>query len=344
MQPFATARRSGDNAAGRLERAALALVADGITTELQATVVHQRFATTVAGYAISSITATLLSLQWPLWGGLFAGAVMLGGVTDLAGGRSWVRRLIPRRGHRNVLAWLQDKAPDPSPGPWPGQTAETTTPKQILLLIPDHPSHRTISGGTGIGAVFGLASLLAILAAPALDPPVAATVLAVTAGSLLITALAAIAIDRRPAAPRSARGVAAARSILAALDPALPSRVGIVVVGSMEPWFDGVEVLLRARQRRHPASSTRVLIWHPGSGPLQRVERDGVFGRPSPAVMAHALHPLPIARRRWWHPPRTGALRARRLGWTAAGLVGGDDNGPTVDALVRLIQDLSEST
>lgn len=340
LHPYAAARRPRDNAAGRLERAALALVADGWSTELQSTVVHRRLAPSVAGYAIAAITSSVVALRWPTAGAALSAAVFLGGLVDLAGGRSWVRRLTPRRGHRNVLLWADQKAPDPHPGPWPGLEPADPHQRQVLVVVPDHPQSRPSSLGTGLGAMFGLIALGSILATLLLEPAAASTALAASAVSLLFVAAVAMAIDRRPGRPRSAQGIAAARAITEALAPMPGLRVGVVIVGSLEPWFDGVEVLLQSRRRRLPPDRTDVLVWHPGHGPLSKVPHDGLFGRSAAPHLLQAARALPVAATRRLRPWRTGALRAQRLGWPALGLVGGRPDRATIDALVQVLHDL----
>jgi len=304
--------------------------------------VHRHFAPTVAGYALSAITASLVAVQWPIFGGALAAAVTLGGITDLAGGRSWVRHLTPRRGHRNVLLWAHTKAPDPTPGPWPCQATDDTPKKQVLLVLPDHPNRRSASLMTGLGAFFGLVASGAILATNLLHPTTAATVLAATAVALVFISVVAIAIDRRPGRPRSARGIAAARDIIEALPPLEHARVGIVIVGGLEPWFDGIEVLLHSRRRRLPPDRTQLLVWHPAPGPLQKVDTDGAFRKAAPVHLTAATQHLPTATHRWLRPRRTGALRARRMGWSALGLVGGDHDPDAIDALARILHSVAD--
>ena len=309
------------------------MVADGWTAELQATVVHRRLAPTVAGYALAAITATLVSTGWPTVGGVLAVSVLLGGIADLAGGRSWVRHLTPRRGHRNVLLWADEKPPDPAPGPWPGGTPGAPHRRQVLLLIPDHPAFRTMSWGTGLGALFGAVAVASIVGSQLTEAATAMALLAGTAAGLVAISLLAMAVDRRPARPKSARGVAAARAIVDALPTSLVPRVGIVVIGSMEPWFDGIEVLLRSRRRRMPPTDTDVVVWHPGPGPVRVVTADGVFRRAPARVLVEAMSAIPPMPPRWWRPWRTGALRARGLGWSAVGLVGGGNDPESIRTL-----------
>ena len=341
LHPYAAARRPRDNASGRLERAALALVADGWTTELQATVIHERIAPTIVGYTVAAITAVLISPAWPIFGAVLAAAVTLGGGVDLVGGRSWVRGLTPRRGHRNVLLWSGTKPPDPTPGPWPGVEAPDQTRRQVLLVIPDHPGGGRLSNVTALGAFFGLFALAAIFAIQMVHPSSATNVTAVAASFLLLVSMVAFAVDRRRQSPRSVPGVAAARALVEQLPTAVSARIGIIIVGGLSPWFDGVETLLFSRRRRHPRQHTDIVVWHPGRGQLSRVDRDGVFGRRAPPHLVHAAAEIPPARPRRLRPWRTAALRARRMGWPALGLVGGSDDAQSIAAVAHLLHTLA---
>ncbi len=342
LHPYAAARRPRDNAAGRLERAALALVADGWTTELQATVVHRRLAPSVAGYAIAAITAILISFGWPRVGVVLAALVALGGGIDLVGGRSWVRALTPRRGHRNILLWASSKPPDPTPGPWPGLEAADADVPQLLLVLPDRPGATSVSYGTALGAFFGLVALASIASSFFLAPAPNGTLLAATAAGLFFISVIAISIDRSPGRPKAAPGVAAARALMERLPADLHARVGIVIVGALEPWFDGVEVLLQSRRRRLPPDRTDILVWHPGPGPVQKVLHDGAFGRPAHERLVQAAASLPTAPRRWLRPRRTAALRAARMGWPALGLVGGGIDDASIDTISTVLSNLAD--
>lgn len=341
LHPYVAARRPRDNASGRLERAALALVADGWTTELQATVIHKRIAPAVVGYTVAAITAVLFGPTWPVLGVLLAAAVTWGGVVDLAGGRSWVRRLTPRRGHRNVLLWSDTKPPDPTPGPWPDTEAPDSARRQVLLVIPDHPGGGRLSNVTALGAFFGLFALAAIFATHMVHPSSANNVTAVAASFLLLVSMVAFGVDRRRRSPRAIPGIAAARALVDQIPSSVSARVGIVIVGGLSPWFDGVETLLFSRRRRHPPQHTDIVVWHPGRGRLSRVERDGVFRRHPPSHLVHASNDIPPARPRRLRPWRTGALRARRMGWPALGLVGGSDDAQSIAAVARVLHALA---
>jgi len=297
----------------------------------------------LAAYAIFSVIATVLALHSPSLGAAIAAATAAAGVIDLAGGRSWVRVLTPRRGHRNVLLWAQEPAPDPFPGPWPGRARhpEHTPPEQVLLILPAHPRRRRWSWGPAWGLLFGTAALLGILAG--LQQPPQTALVTHTAMTIALSLLAAISlgIGRRGRRPQSAQGIAAARSVIDALPQAASSaRIGVVIVGGMEPWFDGLEVLLRSRGRRLPAWRTRLVVWHPGPGQLATVPIDGPFRNGAPAQLLHAADTcdIPPAATRTARPWRTGALRARRLGWPALGLVGGSDDIDTISQLAELLQ------
>ncbi len=342
LHPYAAARRPRDNAAGRLERAAQALVADGWTTELQATVIHRRIAPTIVGYAIAAITAVALSPAWPVVSLLLAVAVTIGGFVDLAGGRSWVRALTPRTGHRNILLWSDSHPPDPTPGPWPGLSHADATRRQVLLVVPDHPGGGRLSNITALGAFFGLFALTAILVTTKVHTPSPVMVLAVSVAFLVLVSMVAFGIDRRRRSPHAVPGVAAARAIVEQLPESLSARIGIVIVGGLSPWFDGVETLLYSRRRRHPPKETDIVVWHPGRGSLTRVERDGAFRRRPPARLNRAAAPIPLAVPRRLRPWRTAALRAQRMGWPALGLVGGNNDAPTIAALVDLLEALAD--
>jgi len=84
------------------------------------------------------------------------------------------------------------------------------------------------------------------------------------------------------------------------------------------------------------------VVWHPGPGELSVVPSDGPFRSPPPMALLTAARScdIPEALPRKARPWRTGALRARRLGWPAVGLVGGTDNTATVDKLARLLMAL----
>ncbi len=331
-----------DGAPARIERAARALVDDGWHAELQATSIHSRFATVFASYALFSVVATVLALHSPTVGAAIAAATAVAGMIDLAGGRSWVRVLTPRRGHRNVLLWAQEPAPDPFPGPWPDRARhpEPTPSEQVLLVLPAHPRRRRWSWGPAWGLLFGSTALLGILAG--LGQPPQTTLVTHTAMTIALSVLAAISlgIGRRGRRPQSAQGIAAARSVVDALPTVTSARIGVVIVGGMEPWFDGLEVLLKSRGRRLPAWRTRFVVWHPGPGHLASVPSDGPFRNSAPAELLHAAETcdIPPAATRNVRPWRTGALRARRLGWPALGLVGGTNDTQTVARLAELLQ------
>lgn len=283
----------------------------------------------------------MISPAWPTVSLVLATAVMLGGLVDLAGGRSWVRALTPRRGHRNVLLWSETKAPDPDPGPWPGTSHGPDQRQQVLLLVPDHPSGGELSNITALGAFFGLVALGTILGCRMVDTPTSWSALAGTTTCLLVVSLVSVGFNRRPKSPRAAPGIAAARAIVEQLPRSLPARVGIVIVGGLGPWFDGVEVLLSARKRRLPPQRTDIIVWHPGDGPVAKVTRDGLFRRPAHTRIIDAAESLPEANPRRLRPWRTGALRARRMGWPALGLVGGANDPPTIDAITALLETLA---
>ena len=286
-----------------------------------------------------------MALRWPSLGAAIAAATAAAGVVDLAGGRSWIRVLAPRRGHRNVLLWAHDPAPDPFPGPWPGraQHPEHTPPQQTLLVLPADPRRSRWSWAPAWGALFGAASLITILVSLALPPQTALATHTTVVIVLSLLAAVALSIGRRDRGPRAALGVAAARAVVERLHTERPAghRLGVVIVGGMEPWFDGIEVLLRSRGRRLPAWRTRLVVWHPGPAELSVVTTDGPFGSHPPSELLRAAQTcsIPEASVRKARPWRTGALRARRLGWPSIGLVGGTDNAPTIDKLARMLRE-----
>lgn len=306
--------------------------------------VHARLARGVAGYAVAAIAASLVSLHWPNMGTFLAAATAAAGLVDAAGGRSWVRWLTPRRGHRNVWAWASDCAPDPSPGPWPGVPSSHDARPQGLIVVAAHPRRRLATHSPAIGALFGFLALAGILITMPLHTQEALAVRAGTSVVLLFVAAAAAAIDRRRGPPRATAGIAMARELLPHLADAVDRRLGVVVVGGLEPWFDGLGVALLSRRRRIPPDRTVVLVWHPTPGPLAIVPLDGPFRSAAPAHFLHAARALvlPDAPRRPGRPWRTAALRARRMGWPAMGLVGGANDPHAAEGVAQLLKRLTD--
>lgn len=338
----ATLRRPRDNAAGRLDRAARALADDGWPTELQGTAIHGRHAPAVVGYGLVSILACLLAVAGrPLLATSLASGVLAGGLTDLMGGCSWVRRLVPRDGHRNVLLWPHGAPPVLDPGPWVTSRPPPDPPgtHHLLVLLPAHPRRRAPRVWPALGALFGAIAFAAILASLALPADAAALTGATAAVVLFVAVLIATALKRRSGAPRAAQGVALARALAEAVPPTPHTRVGIGIIGGLEPWFDGIETLLRGHADRLPPQTTTVVVWHPGVRPLAAVRADGLFQQQaSDALVEHVLRAgiveAPISRIRPW---RTGALRARRIGWSAVGLIGGQASPATFTKLTALV-------
>lgn len=302
-----------------VDAAAARLSAAGATVELHPLVANERGAPVAGVYAAALGLGCVLALAWPLRASVALGVLLISGMLDLEGRRSWFRGLVPRQGGRALLQWTPPAA---EPGPL------------VVLVVPDEATRPRAPGvaASALGALT-LFGLLGALARPFLTDLTTPLLVAVGAGAALVAA-AAWALDRRGRLdPDAESGVRLAERVVAALSetPAGRGRVAVATVGGGTLFHDGVDVLLHNHAPRMSRERTRVVTWQPSAGPLSVVSRDGrlLRSRPDPALL-QTLAPLGLPETR----SLTSAARARAGGWRAVGLEGGlDDPGSIVRTL-----------
>jgi hypothetical protein len=315
-------RQSVDAAATRLSDA-------GARVELHGLVANERGGPVAATYGAALAACCFLALAWPLRASVLLGVLLVSGLLDLEGRRSWLRQLAPREGGRALLQWPTAPAP---PGPL------------VLLVVPDEATRSRAPGfvASALGAL-GLLSLAGALARPFLTDLTTPLLATMGTAGLIITALAWLLDRRGRPAPDGESGVRLAERIVAALErqPPARGRVAVATIGGGTLFHDGVGVVLQNHRARLPTETTRVVTWQPADGALSLVPRDGrlLRSRPDPALLA-ALEPLGL--------PASGgvtaAARARACGWRAVGLQGGlDDPGSIVKALADAARRAIES-
>lgn len=308
----APAAQLADDTRAHLTAAAAALARSGAAVELRPAVGHRARQRGIAlGAALSAVAA---AVGWgrPAVGALAAGLLLGWALSPLRAAGAGPRSLLLRAPLRSLLWW-----------PWASRSADHV----LLLALPDRiPSRRPPSIALGLGA-----PAAAVLFSLSPEPWRDALAQPLIGGMVCFAALVGLA-TRLPARPR-ADALPLARS-LGESAPALPLprlRVGIAVVGGLYPWPEPLEILLQnGLPRLHPGH-TLVAVWRPGPGPL-RMEGDGGLAQIWREAAEAAGIPLDPAASALAPPPPS--LRARRLGWRAVELRGGDD--PRSGALAQL--------
>ncbi len=331
---------------GAMNVMARQLARDGWAVDLHGTVAHGPGAPVVplllAVSAFGALGAT--ARPWLAAGLVLAAAGAV--ATDLAGGRSPLRALLPRVASRSLLVWPQGPPPPP-PAHRPGAdgapvpVGPVDTRPTVLFAM---PARIGIRGAHPLLAALSLGAAV-LVAASGLLPAHLQDPFAVGAfATLLLLAVGALVGGRRRArAARRRPGTAALlRQLAGAVRTAPPARVrvGLAAVGALEPWLDPLETLLRNHQPLVPPAHTLVVVWEPAPGPLAAVVADGARGEhpASPQLVAAlARLGLPTAQGSW-RRPASGGLRARRSGWRAITLRGGGaDPEAAVQSLHRLL-------
>jgi hypothetical protein len=297
--------------------------------ELHAVVANERGGPVVVTFALCLAAASLLALAWPLRASVAIGVLLISGLLDLEGRRSWVRRLAPREGGRALLQWTPPAA---EPGP------------VVLLVVPEEATRIRAPGlGASVLGALTLCALAGALARPFVSDLAGPLLVGIGAGAALVAAIA-WALDRRGRLePDAESGIRLAERIAADLADTPPARgrVAVATVGGGALFHDGVDVLLQNHRARLSPARTRVITWQPTDGPLSLVPRDGRLLRSrAPDALQQALALLGL-------PPASGvttAARARACGWPAAGLQGGlDDPGAIVKALAAAARHAAEA-
>ncbi len=310
----------------------LALASEDV--ELHGSVVNEGGARVMAGFALAGSALALLALRYPLRAEILLMAVLAAGAWDLFGGRSWLRRFVPREVGRTVLTWR----------PAARVTADPLPPRRLLLILPtdalrirDLRPLSAIPVGLGLGA----AAVGALLEAAGAG---FATSL-LLAASLILALLGAVGLffDRIvPPAVDPASGGRLARRLLDALadQPLKHTDVVIAVVGGGCLFHDGVEVLLKNHINRLAPASTRVLSGSPAGAPLHGARRWSPAHPPRRRRAAGCRQRLGPGQRPGRHG---GGPGAGRLGWAGLGLTGGmEDPGSIVRSLHQLLTHLDQ--
>ena len=326
--PRSAARLAAPAPDGRLVPFARELVATGERVELHGTVGHHDGLRTAAVYLGVAALASLMGRAWPLPALLLFGLVVASGAVDLNGGRGLLRRFIPREIGQTVLAWRPvDKGSEPRPCfalviPAEGRETPPTLPAWSWIAV------AVLLGFEGIA--LGLALADADFARTPLN-----LALAGTSCAALVVGLGAWWRGQR--GPASV-GLACARGLLRVLStsPLRHHDLVLVVTADGMNHADALEILLLNHERRLSRERTRVLAWQPPGARLAAVGAEGrIRPLPSPPPLLQALAGTGIE-----VLPKglTPAARARRLGWSSLGFVGGlADPRSSIEALHRYL-------
>jgi len=305
------------------------LVAAGHAAELHATAVHSSQTRVVAGITLLATILLTLGLVWPRLTALVDLFALGGLAVDLDGGRSLSRWMWPRRPHRTLLL----NPPRPA-GPIPEH--------QVLVVIPDEAG-RSAGVRRGLLLPIGLLTLglPLLLAHPAWERAPEALLLLIGGG---LVASAATALWPRRAEDPSV-GLAFAERLSDLLDQGRGSgptdrlHVTVALIGGLDPWYDGLEILLLNHRPRLAPATTMVLVWSPSDGPVHAILDEGLLQRSAaPPLLQRAaeLAHLPIEAHR---VEATAARRARRLGWRALALAGGRGEHQKAAEAIRAVID-----
>lgn len=303
------------------------LVAAGHQAELHATAVHSSQTRVVAGATLLAALLLTLGVVWPRLTALIDLLALIGLAVDLDGGRSLARWMWPRQPHRSLLL----NAPRPL-GPAPDH--------HVLVVIPDEAGRRA-AGRRGLLLPAGLLTLgLPLLMAHPTWERAPEAILGLALLGLIASAGLAL-WPRRADDPTL--GFAFAERLIDALEPGhearSPLHVTVAVIGGLDPWFDGLEILLLNHRPRLSPTTTMVLCWSPEDGPMRAILDEGLLRRspaaPALARAAAAAH-LPAAPQA---VEPTAARRARRLGWRAMALSGGRGDPQRAAEAIRAVID-----
>jgi len=294
-----------------LDGAAARLAETGRTVELHPVVGNERVAPVVAAYAAAIAVLAMTALAAPLAASLLLGALLVCGVLDHEGRRSWFRGLVPRQGGRALLHWTGDDTPG--------------EPIAMVVVPVEATRARATSHAPLMIAALGIVGTLGTFLRPFLSDAASLLLLSVAAVSGVF-ALAVSWLDSRGRLePDAESGVRLAERIVAAVEGTQPARGRVVVatVGGGATFHDGLDVLLRNQAHRLSRSRTRILAWQPAPGDLAVIPREGhLLPAAAPEALLQAVAPLGL-------PGVSGQGAARRAGisgWSALGLQGGLDN------------------
>lgn len=301
----------------RIEELGRALASRGARVYLQPTVATRTWAQPVHATLALATAACALGVLAPHLSVLLLLLLALAVVQDADGGRSWLRRLLPRKAGWVVEADLTPDRPVQTPTLilWAPVARRQPGP----LSVP-----RAARVALALPLATGLLAALTLLVDDVLAWELLDRVVLVLAGVELAWLLVAAVLlgMRRPLRVESdPAAMLSALSTRLSARPLAGVRVLVVVGTEGAAWFDDLEVWLRNRRHRYERSRTLLVALQPGNGPLGVVDPDGVLRpRGAPARVARAIADAGL-------PPRTGrtaALRARRVGLRAVGIQGSE--------------------
>jgi len=283
------------------------LVRAGHSVVLNGMVGHNHGTPTLALSLAMAATCALIGLIWPLIGLVGLVAVIGSALVDLDAGKGWVRALLMREAGHTIIVWPTELA----------SSDTVNTAPTLVITAPLEADHRPPTASNQL-LTASLGLLMSTAIASAASTWVGPTPLTIAAGLLALCSLAAWGarwIGTRPPPGNPARDVLLRTIHLSDAPPNI--RIVWALVGGGSTHHDGLETMLLNHKHRLPPDHTRVLCLHPSTGMCSRVPLDG-------RVRLKAADPLLEAMTDELGLPAkndiTGARKAIRLGWRAAGI------------------------
>jgi hypothetical protein len=284
-----------------------ALVRAGHSVDLNGVVGHKRGTPTLAFTLALGATFALSGILWPPVGLVGLLAVTWSALVELDAGNGWARGLLVRDVDHTIIVW-------------PDSLASSETPNTNPTLVIASPRETDIQTPTVSTQVLMLPLALLLTAAIAVASRtwLGPTLPTIAAGLLGVASLATWCagwIGTRQPPGNPAREV-----LLRSMEQAnAVQNIHVVwaLVGGGATHHDGIETLLLNHAHRLPSEHTRILCLQPSTGVCSRASMDG-------RVRPQAADPLlDEAASQEGVPQRTGitgARKAMRLGWRAAGI------------------------
>jgi hypothetical protein len=286
---------------------ATALVDAGHSVDLNGVVGHTRGAPTLTFTLALGAIFAIVGLLWPAAGLIGLLAVIGSALVDLDAGNGWVRSFLIRDVGNTIIVWPNNATPHERKIDAP--TLLITSPIDIDIH-PSNVSARLLL----IPFAMLLLAAIAVAAGDWLGPTTPTAAAGILALASLVTWCAGRIGTRHP--PGNPARDVWIRAIEQA-EKASDIRVIWALTGCGSTHHDGLETLLLNHAHNFPQHNTRVLCLQPSTGVCSRVPMDG-------RIRPLAADPLLDAMAsEAGVPPQTGitgARKALRLGWRAAGI------------------------